>query len=206
MLSGCARIPGISYSIDDQFALARARAVEMTDQLQFSFRLDPATVSVGQDIFFVAAFTNTTDHSIVFRELAQNDVWAFEDFNTLLLFDVEPISKDLELAFPGQGGFVDRFARPVTLDEFVELPAHTSREIRLQLPHEAQVKYAPPNVFAVFSEEYYPLPVGQYQVQLTYINDVIGSETRIANESGFVDLHAWVGRKASSLVLLTVTP
>lgn len=206
MLSGCAQIPGITYSIDEQFALSRARAVELNDQLQFSFRLDPASVSFGQDVFFVATFTNTTDHPIVFREPGQNDVFAFEDFDTLLLFDVEPISKDLSLSFPGQGGFVDRIAEPVTLGEFVELPAHMSREIRLQLPHEAQVKHAPANVFAMFSAEYFPLPVGQYQVQMTYINDVIGNETRISNEFGFVDLHAWVGRKASSLVLLTVTP
>lgn len=205
MLSGCAQIPGITYSIDEQFALSRARAVELNDQLQFSFRLDPASVSVGQDIFFVATFTNTTDHPIVFREPGQNGVFAFEDFDTLLLFAVEPISKDLSLLFPGQG-LVDRIPRQPTLGEFVELPAHMSREIRLQLPHEAQVKYAPANVFAMFSAEYVPLPVGQYQVQMTYINDVIGNETRISNEFGFVDLHAWVGRKASSLVLLTVTP
>jgi len=205
MLSGCAQIPGITYSIDEQFALSRARAVELNDQLQFSFRLDPASVSVGQDIFLGATFTNTTDHPIVFREPEQNGVFAFEDFDTLLLFAVEPISKDLSLLFPGQG-LVDRIVRQPTLGEFVELPAHMSREIRLQLPHEAQVKHAPANVFAMFSAEYVPLPVGQYQVQMTYINDVIGNETRISNEFVFVDLHAWVGRKASSLVLLTVTP
>jgi hypothetical protein len=206
ILSGCSQIPGVTYSVEDQFTLARARAPQLTEQLQFSIRLDPDSVSVGQDIFFVATFTNTTDDSFVFREPEQNDVWAFEDFDTLLLFAVEPISGDLELAFPGQSGFVSRIARPVMPDEFMELPAHASREIRLQLPHEAQLKHAPPNVFGMYSAEGFPLPVGQYQVQITYINEIIGYEVKLLSDYGFVDLNAWVGRTTSNPVPLTVTP
>jgi hypothetical protein len=71
ILLGCSQIPGITYSVEDQFPLARARAVEMTKQLQFSFKLDPENVAVGGTIFFTATFTNTTDHSIVLREPKQ---------------------------------------------------------------------------------------------------------------------------------------
>lgn len=206
VLSGCSQIPGITYSVEDQFMLARARAPQLTEQLQFSIRLDPDSVPVGQDIFFVATFTNTTNHPIVFREPGQNDVCVFEDFDTLLLFAVEPVSKDLSLSFPGEGALVQRLYGPVTRDEFVELPAYTSRNSRLQLPHEAQIKHAPLDVFAVFSEKYYPLPAGPYQVQLTYINEVIGNKVKLPNDFGYMDLNAWVGRIKAKPVLLTVTP
>ena len=206
LCSGCGQSLVTTYSIDEQFALSRARLAEMANKLQFSFKLDPDSAPIGQEIFFVATFTNTTDQSLVFRESKQDGVFAKEDYNTTLLFSVEPISKDLSLSFPGQGGFVDRFAQPVTLGEFVELPAHTSREIRLQLPHEAQVKHAPANVFAVFSAEYFPLPIGQYRVQMTYINDVIGYKIEAGKELRYVDLNAWVGKVEANPVVLTITP
>jgi hypothetical protein len=205
ILSSCGQIPGITYSVEDQFALARARAPELASQLQFSFRLDPESVPVEQDISFVATFTNTTDHPIIFREPKQNNVMAQEYFETLLLFSVEPTNENISILFPEQG-LIQMINKPVAFGEFVTLPAHTSREIRLMLPRKVQIKNAPPNVFAIYSAEYFSLPVGQYHVQITYINDVIGNEVKIPHDIAFVDLHAWVGRIESSPVLLTITP
>jgi hypothetical protein len=177
--------------VEDQFPLARARAVEMTEQLQFSFKLDLEDVVVGQAIFFTATFTNTTDHSIVLREPKQYGVYEFEFYDTTLLFSVKPIGEDISIEYPGQGGFMNMLNRKVLLEDFVELP------------HLVSVKDAST---LMWSAEYLPLPVGQYQVQLTYISEVIGYEVRLPNDLGFVDLNSWVGRIAPDPVLLTVTP
>ncbi len=203
VLLGCSQIPGITYSVEDQFALSRARAVEIIDQLQFSFKLDPENVAVGQDIFFTATFTNTTEHSMVFREPKQYGVFEIEFYDTTLLFSVKPISEDVLIEYPLQIGFVDMLFRTVLPEDFVALPPHSSREIRLGLPHLVRVRDASA---LMWPAEYLPLPVGQYQVQLTYISDVIGYEVKLPNDFGYVDLNAWVGRIASDPVLLTVTP
>lgn len=71
----------------------------MADQLQFSFRLDPEEVPIGQEIFFVVTLTNTTDLPIVFREPKQSGVHERESYDKTLLFSVEPISGELEIAY-----------------------------------------------------------------------------------------------------------
>jgi hypothetical protein len=116
---------------------------------------------------------------------------------------VKPISKDISIECPGQGSFVSMLIRTVLSEDFVALPPHTSREIRLELPHLVRVKDA--SAF-MWPAEYEPLPVGQYQVQLTYVSDVIGFEVELPNDFGYVDLNPWVGRIESDPVLLTITP
>lgn len=74
LCSGCSQSPAGTYSTDEAIALRRTRSTEMADQLQFSFRLDPEEVPIGQEIFFVVTLTNTTDLPIVFREPKQSGV------------------------------------------------------------------------------------------------------------------------------------
>ncbi len=196
LCSGCA------YSIDDQFALSRARTAEMADQLQFSFKLDPESVPIGQDIFFVATLTNTTDQPIVFREPRQNGVLEQESYDNTLLFSVEPISEGLTIRYPLEQAIVDLIPHAILQDEFVSLPPHSSREVRLELPHLVRTMYFPATIF---SEEYSPLPVGQYRVHMTYYNDNIGYQIEVGNERRYVDLNAWVGKIEANPVVLTIT-
>ena len=93
--------------------------------------------------------------------------------------------------------------RTVLPEDFIALPPHTSREIRSELPHLVLVKDA--SAF-MRPAEYEPLPIGQYQVQLTYVSDVIGFEVELPNDFGYVDLNPWVGRIESDPILLTVIP
>jgi len=203
VLLSCSQVPGITYSVEDQFALSRARAVELTDQLQFSFKLDSENVAAGQDIFFTATFTNTTDHSIAFREPKQYGVFEIEFYDTTLLFSMKPISEDILIEYPLEVGFVYMLSRQVLLEDFVALPPHSSREIRLELPHMVKVNDSSETVWPA---EFSSLPVAQYQVQMTYMNDAIGYEVELLNDFGYVDLNAWVGSIASDPVLLTITP
>src|SRR3974377_15250 len=74
LCSGCSQSLAGTYSIDEVLALERTRTAEMANQLRFSYRLDPANVPIGHEIFFVVTLTNTTDLPIVFREPRQNGV------------------------------------------------------------------------------------------------------------------------------------
>jgi hypothetical protein len=202
LLMGCQEDPGITtYSVEEQYALSESRSVEMVDQIQFSFRLDPASVSTGRDIFFVATFANTTDYPLIFREPRQYSLMPQDHPGITLLFSVEPINKEVSIQFLGQG-LVEMLVDPQA-DEFVTLPPQGSREIRLQLPHMVRKRDSPT---ALFPSEYSPLPVGQYLVQLTYLNDVIGPELEMSQGYQYVDLNTWVGKKTSDPVILTVTP
>jgi hypothetical protein len=201
--SGCEQSPTETYSIDEAWALSRTRSAEMVDQLQFSFRLDPANVSIGKDIFFVATLTNTTDLPIVFREPRQNGVLEIEYYDKTLLFSVEPVDKRLSIAYPAETGLVDMIPERIARDAFLTLPPHSSREIRLQLPHMVRIKDASATVF---SEEYFPLPIGRYRVQMTYYNDVIGDEMQLGRDRRYVDLKAWVGKIEGEPAVLTITP
>jgi hypothetical protein len=59
VLSSCRREK--IYSSDEQYHLMGTRVPLMSSDLEFSFRLTPAQVPVGQEISFVATFTNTTN-------------------------------------------------------------------------------------------------------------------------------------------------
>lgn len=203
LCSSCSQSLKGTYSIEEAGTLSRTRAAEMADQIQFSFRLDPETVPIGQEIFFVATLTNTTDLPIVFRESRQHGVLEIEYYGKTLLFSVEPISDGLSIAYPLEAGFVDMIPEAIQRDMFMTLPPHSSREFRLQLPHMVRTKVPPATVF---SEEYFPLPVGRYRVQMTYYNDVIGYGVNVGEERRYVDLNAWVGKIEGEPVILTITP
>jgi hypothetical protein len=175
----------------------------MAKQIQFSVRLDPENVPIGQDIYFVATLTNTTDLPIIFQELRQKKVLEIESYDKTLLFSVEPISAELSIAYSAEMGFVELLPEPILRDEFLTLPPHSSHEIRLQLPHMVRTK-APSAT--VFSKENSPLPVGLYRVQMTYYNDVIGYQVDVGKERRYVDLNAWVGKVEADPVVLTITP
>ncbi len=201
--SGCGQSPAATYSTDEAIALWHTRSTEMANQLKFSFRLDPANVPVGQEIFFVATLTNTTDLPIVFREPRQNGVLEIVSYDKTLLFSVKPISEGLAIAYPGETGFVQLLSEAIQSDMFATLPPHGSREFRLQLPQMVLTK-APSAT--VFSEEYFPLPVGQYRVQMTYYNDAIGYDIKGVKDADVVDLNAWVGKIEGEPAVLTITP
>ncbi len=96
LYSGCKTMLETTYSIEEQYNLSATRSVEMSNQVEFSFRLTPDHVPFGQDIFFVAIFTNTTDHPIVFREPRQQGVVEGEYPDTTLLFSVKSINGDTQ--------------------------------------------------------------------------------------------------------------
>ncbi len=202
LCSGCRQSPAGTYSIDEVLALERTRTAEMADQLQFSFRLDPANVPIGHEIFFVVTLTNTTDLPIVFREPRQTGVLEIEYLGRMLLFSVAPISDRLSIAYPLEGP-VDLAPVAIQRDMFTTLPQHSSREFRLQLPHMVRIKVPPATVF---SEEYFPLPSGRYRVQMTYYNHDIGYQMTVDNQQRYVDLNAWVGKIEGAPVVLTITP
>ena len=200
---GCSQSPTGTYSIDEVLDLEHTRTAEMADQLQFSYRLDPANVPIGHEIFFVVTLTNTTDLPIVFREPRQTGVLEIEYPGEMLLFSVAPISNGLSIAYPGETGFVELAPVAIQRDMFATLPPHSSREFRLQLPHMVRTKVPPATVF---SEEYVPLPSGQYRVQLTYYNHDIGYQMKVGNKQRYVDLNAWVGKIEGEPTVLTITP
>ena len=202
LCSGCGQSPAATYSTDEAIALWHTRSTEMANQLKFSFRLDPATVPIGQEIFFVATLTNTTDLPIVFREPRQNGVLELVSYDKTLLFSVEPISEGLSIAYPGETGFVQLLSEAIQSDMFATLPPHGSREFRLQLPQMVFTK-APS---ATVSSEKNFLPVGQYRVQMTYYNHAIGYDIKGVKNANVVDLNAWVGKVESEPTVLTITP
>jgi hypothetical protein len=203
LCSGCRQSPAGTYSIDEVLALERTRTPEMADQIQFSYRLDPANVPIGHEIFFIVTLTNTTDLPIVFREPRQNGVLEIEYLSKMLLFSVEPISYGLSIAYPLQTGFVELAPEAIQRDMFTTLPPHSSREFRLQLPHMVRTKVPPATVF---SEDYVSLPSGKYRVQLTYYNHDIGYQVKVGNNQRYVDLNAWVGKIEGEPAVLTITP
>jgi hypothetical protein len=203
LCSGCAQAPVRTYSTDEVIALQRTRTAEMADQLQFSFKLDPENIPIGQEVFFVATLTNTTDLPIVFREPKQRGVLEMEAYDRTLLFSVKPISGVLDIAYPADLAFVEIIPEEIQSDMFMTLPPHSSREFRLQLPHMVQTKV--PSA-TVFSEESVPLPVGRYRVQMTYYNDVIGYDIKGVKNADVVDLNAWVGKIEGEPAVLTITP
>ncbi len=202
LCSGCSQSPAGTYSIDEAWALERTRAAEMADQLRFSYRLDPANVPIGHEIFFVVTLTNTTDLPIVFWEPRQTGVLEIEQYDKMLLFSVRPISDGLSIAYPLEGP-VDLVPEAIQRDMFTTLSPHSSREFRLQLPHMVRIKVRPATVF---SEELFPLPIGRYRVQMTYYNDVIGYQINVGKERRYVDLNAWVGKIEGEPAVLTITP
>ncbi len=173
---------------------------DLQDQIKFSFQLERDPIPVGQDILFVATLTNIMDQPLVFREPKQQGVMESVYPDTTLFFTVEPITASVLLDYPLLHGFVDRFYPKVEQREFLTLPPHGSREIRLQLPHMLGPAIGYP-------EERYPLPPGKYRVQMTYMNDAIGYEVEQNGKTRYIDLDAWVGEvKASSSALFTITP
>ncbi len=202
LCSGCSQSPAGTYSIDEVLTLERTRTAEMADQLQFSYKLDPANVPLGHEIFFVVTLTNTTDLPIVFREPRQTGVLEIEYLSKMLLFSVAPISNGLSIAYPLEGP-VELAPEAIQRDMFTTLPPHSSREFRLQLPHMVRTKVPPATVF---SEEYFPLPSGKYRVQLTYYNHDIGYQMTVGNKQRYVDLNAWVGRIEGEPAVLTIMP
>ena len=202
LCSGCSQSLAGTYAIDEVLALERTRTAEMADQLQFSYRLDPANVPIGHEIFFVVTLTNTTDLPIVFREPRQDGVLEKEAPGNMLLFSVEPISDRRSIAYPLEGPF-DPAPVAIQRDMFTTLPPHSSREFRLQLPHMVRTKVPPATVF---SEDYVSLPSGKYRIQLTYYNHDIGYQMKVGNKQRYVDLNAWVGKIEGEPEVLTITP
>ena len=83
--------------------------------------------------------------------------------------------------------------------EFISLPPYSSRNIRLQLPHMLGDATGDPG-------DQYPLPPGQYQVQMTYMNDSIGYQVKQDGWTRYIDLNAWVGEiTATNPVSFTIT-
>jgi len=194
LCSGCSQPSVMTYSIEEQYDLAFTRSDNMRNQLEFSFHLERDHVPVGQDIFFVATFTNTLDHPLVFKEPRQKGVMEQDYPDTTLLFSVEPIAAGISLRYPLDSYPYRLLLNHVARDEFVTLPSHGSREIRLQLPHMAGTLW-----------EQFPLPPGQYLVRMTYMNYYIGYLVDQNGEPRHADLNAWVGEVEADPVVLTIT-
>jgi hypothetical protein len=200
LCSGCNPSPAVTYSIKEQYDLARTRMPDRQDYLKFSFQLEHDQTPVGQDIFFTATFTNTLDQSIVFREPRQQGVMDAVYPDTVMLYAMEPVTANIELELPLRNHPSRLFYPDVTQGEFITLAPHISHEIRLQLPHILGPAIGAPG-------DWYPLPPGIYRVQMTYMNDAIGYEVEQNGETRYVDLNAWVGEvEAPNLILLTITP
>jgi hypothetical protein len=197
--SSCSQSPAVTYSIDEQYDLSHARSPNLQDQLQFSFQLERDQIPVGQDIFFVATFTNTLDQPLVFREPRQQGVIESVYPDTALFFTVEPITASVLLDYP-LNKLVHRINYPkIEQGEFLTLAPHGSREVRLQLPHMLGDALGDP-------ADLYPLPPGKYRVRMTYMNDAIGYEVKQNGKTRYVDLNAWVGEiEATNLALFTIT-
>lgn len=199
LCSSCSQSPTVTYSIEEQYNLSRARAPGLQGQLKFSFQLERDQIPVGQDIFFVATFTNTLDQPLVFREPNQLGVMEKVYPDTTLLFTVETITGSVVYDYPLLHALVQRFYPKIEQGEFLTLPPHGSREIRLQLPHMLGDAIGDPG-------DQYPLPAGSYRVKMTYMNDAIGYEVEQNGWTRYVDLNAWVGEvQATSPVSFTIT-
>jgi hypothetical protein len=196
--SSCSQSSAVTYSIDEQYDLSNARSPNMRDQLVFSFQLERDQIPVGQDIFFVATFTNTLDRPLVFREPKQQGVMEEVYPDTTLFFRVETITGSVLYDYPLHN-HPSRIDNKVEQGEFLTLPPHSSRKIQLQLPHMLGDAIGDP-------ADLYPLPPGQYRVQMTYMNDPIGYEVKQNGWTRYVDLNAWVGEiKAINPVSFTIT-
>jgi len=195
--SSCDQPPVRTYSMEEQFTLFDSRSIEMIGQLEFSFKLEKESIPIGQDIFFIATFTNTLASPIVFRAPRQYGVMEELYPDTTLLFTVKPISEGISFRYP-LDVHPSRLSRPVTRDEFVTLEPQSSREIRLQLPHMVSKSYS-------FTQPF-PLPIGQYRVYMTYINNFIGYAMKVGEDPQFIDLNPWLGEIEAPPVLLTITP
>ncbi len=199
LCSSCSQSPAVTYSIDEQYDLARARIPNRQDQLKFSFQLERDQIPVGQDIFFVATFTNTVDQPIVFREPRQQGVMEEVYPDTILFFRVETSTGSVLYDYPLHN-HPSRIYPKVEQGEFLTLPPGGSLEIRLQLPHILGPAIG-------FPGDWYPLPPGQYRVQMTYMNDLIGYEVKQNGWTRYVDLNAWVGEvQATNPVSFTIAP
>ncbi len=197
--SSCSQSPAVTYSIEEQYNLARARMPSRQDQLKFSFQLERDQIPVGQDIFFTATFTNTVDQPIVFRDPYRQGVMELVYPDTTLFFTVEPITGSALLDYPLLHALVERFYPKIEQLEFLTLPPHGSCEIRLQLPHMLGDAFDPP--------DQYPLPPGKYRVQMTYMNDSIGYQVKQDGWTRYVDLNAWVGEvQATNPISFTIAP
>jgi hypothetical protein len=185
LVSSCSQSPAVTYSIDEQYDLSRARSPNMQDQLMFSFQLERDQIPVGQDIFFVATFTNTLDRPLVFREPKQQGVMEEVYPDTTLFFRVATITGSVLYDYPLHN-HPSRIYPKVEQGEFITLPPHSSRKIRLQLPHMLGDAIQDP-------ADRHPLPPGQYRVQMTYMNDPIGYQVEQDGGTRYVDLNAWVG-------------
>jgi hypothetical protein len=190
-------IPRASYSNDEQFDLLDIRVPRMENKLEFSFRLTPDRVPVGQDIFFVAVFTNTTNQPLVLREPRQHGVLEMIDPGTTLLFDVETISTSVPFSYPLDGNPLLLVYTPIERDEFVTLPPHGTHEVCLKLPNLVIPKGTD---YAIF------LPLGQYLVRMTYYSNYIGYKVDQKEGYRYTDLGAWVGEIEADPVPLTITP
>ena len=196
--SGCRPSLERTYSVEEHYDLSATRSVHMNNQLQFSFRLIPDHVPIGQDIFFVATFTNTTDRPIIFREPQQQGVVETNYPETTLLFVVEPVKVDTPFNYPFESA-PDKIVWPsVERDEFVTLPPHGIRETRVKLP---RLVFRNGKIGDVIT-----LPPGQYLVHMTYTNDYIGYEVKRGEETRYIDVGAWVGKVESSVAPLAITP
>ncbi len=197
MLVGCELSSAGTHSIQEQNHLSATRSAQMRNQLAFSFKLTPDHVLFGQDILFVATFTNTTDQPLVFREPRQHGVIEAIYPETTLLFAVEPISASIPFQYPLVGGPDILVWPPVEHSEFIRLSPHEAYETRLMLPHLVFQNGETGNVIS--------LPPGQYLVHMTYTNDCIGYEVKRGEETRYIDVGAWVGKVKSNPVSLTVT-
>ncbi len=196
--SSCTQSPAVTYSIDEQYDLSRARAPNMQDQLMFSFQLERDQILIGQDIFFVATFTNTLDQPLVFREPKQQGVMEEVYPDTTLFFRVETLVESVLYDYPLHN-HPSRILPKEEQGEFITLPRHSSRKIRLQLPHMLGDAIGGPG-------DQYPVPPGQYRVQMTYMNDSIGYQVKQNDQTRYVDLNAWVGEiTATNPVSFTIT-
>jgi hypothetical protein len=199
LCSGCTQAPLRTYSIDEQYDLSHARSPNMQDQLKFSFQLERDQIPVGQDIFFVATFTNTLDQPLVFREPKQQGVMEEVYPDTTLFFRVETIAGSVLYDYPLHN-HPSRILPKEEQGEFITLPPHSSRKIRLQLPHMLGDAIQDP-------ADRHPLPPGQYRVQMTYMNDSIGYQVKQDGWTRYVDLNAWVGEvEAPGIALFIITP
>ena len=198
---GCKAMTETAYSIEEQYNLYGTRSAEMSSQLDFSFKLTPDQVPFGQDIFFVATFTNMTDHLVVLRKPRQYGVIEGLYPDTILLFSVESLNGDTSFRYP-----LDLHPPPLSgmtiieRSEFVTLPPHGSQEIQLKLPYLVDRDDQTPSL------ELSPLPPGQYLVQMTYWNRAIGYQVKRNEEIRYVDVGAWVGAVESDAATLTITP
>ncbi len=196
--SGCRPSLEKTYSVEEQYDLAATRSAQMSNQLAFSFRWVSNPVPFGQDIFFVATFTNTTTHLIVLRKPMQHGILEMLSPDTTLLFSVKPTSVTSLFEYPGQATYETlRPHAPIQPDEFVYLPGRGKFETRLKLPRFVFRNGIPADVVS--------LPSGQYLVGMTYYNSHIGYRIE-RGEERYVDVGAWVGQVESNTVPLTVTP